>query len=331
MDTEENIHQLIIRLFAGEANSEEKQTIEAWLNGDSGNRKLFNELKEIWLSSGINHNPDRYDVEKAIRQFRQKTRFLIEKTIRKQQLFHIMRYAAILLLVAALPFSYYYGKQSISPSGAFTTITCATGDKTSIVLPDSSRVELNSGSKLTFNTDFKNGSRQIFLDGEAFFKVRKDPHNPFRVMTSAIEVEVLGTQFNLKAYSDEPTISTTLVTGSLKVTGNNRSTVIKPNQKLVFEKEARDMKIQELADLSPETDWKDGRLVFRDQSLGELEHELERWFDVDIRFEDEQVKSRRFTGTLERESILEVISYFGRSKYVGYHINDNVITFYTKH
>jgi ferric-dicitrate binding protein FerR (iron transport regulator) len=331
MYPEQNIHQLIIRLFAGEANSEEKKTIEAWLNDKPENRKLFDELKEIWLSSGIEHNPNHYDVEKAILQFRQKTRFLIEKTSRKQQPYRIMRYAAILLLAAALPFSYYYGKQSILPSDAFTTITCALGDKTSIVLPDSSRVFLNSGSKLTFNTDFKNGSRRIFLDGEAFFKVRKDPHNPFRVKTSAIEVEVLGTQFNLEAYSNEPIISTTLVTGSLKVTGNNRSAMIKPNQKLVFDKETRQMKIQELADLSPETDWKDGRLVFGNQSLGELKHDLERWFDVDIHFADEQVKSRRFTGTLERESILEVISYFGRSKYVAYHINDNVITFYTKH
>lgn len=331
MYPEQNIHQLIVRLFAGEANSEEKRTVEVWLNREPENSKLFNELKEIWLSSGIEYNPDHYDVEKAIRQFREKTRFLIERTSQRQQLYRVVRYVAILLLAAALPFSYYYGKQSILPSSEYTTITCALGDKTSIVLPDSSLVFLNSGSKLTFNTDFKNGSRRIFLDGEAFFNVRKDPHNPFRVKTSAIEIEVLGTQFNLKAYSNEPIISTTLVIGSLKVTGNNRSAMIKPNQKLVFDKKARQMKIQELADLSPETDWKNGRLVFRNQSLGELEQELERWFDVDIRFADELVESRRFTGTLERESILEVISYFGRSKYVAYHIKGNIITFYTKH
>lgn len=331
MYPEQDIHRLIIQLFAGGADIEEKKTIETWLKGSPGNRKLFNELKEIWLSSGIEHNPDRYDVEKAIQEFYQKTSFLIKRTSRKHQLYHIMRYAAVLLLAAALPLSYYYGRQSTLTPDAFTTITCALGDKTSVMLPDSSRVILNSGSKLTFNTDFKNGSRRIFLDGEAFFEVRKDPHNPFRVKTSALEVEVLGTQFNLKAYSNDPIISTTLVTGSLKVTQNNRSVRIKPNQKLVFDRKTRQMKIQGLNDLSPETDWKDGRLVFRNQSLGDLEHELERWFDVDIRFADEQVKSKRFTGTLERESILEVISYFGRSKYVGYHIDNNVITFYTKH
>ncbi|MDP2335804.1 MAG: FecR domain-containing protein [Bacteroidota bacterium] len=331
MQPDQNIHQLIIRLFAGEASDEEKSTIEAWLNRHPENKKLYHELKEIWLSSGIEHNPDRYDVEKAIRQFRQKTRFLTEKTSWRQQGYRLTRYAAILLLAAALPFSYYYGKKSNSSSDSFTTITCALGDKTSIVLPDSSRVFLNSGSKLTFSNNFKNGSRRVSLDGEAYFSVRKDPRNPFRVKTSALDVEVLGTEFNLKAYSCEQTITTTLVTGSLKVTDNHRSIVIKPNQKLVFSKENQKMNLQEIADISPETDWKNGRLVFRNQSLGELEHNLERWFDVEIEFADEQVKSRRFTGTLERESILEVISYFGRSKYVAYNIKDNVITFYTEH
>ncbi len=331
MHPEQNIHQFIIRLFAGEASDEEKRNIETWLNRHPENKKLFNELKEIWLSSGIEHNPDHYDVEKAIRQFRQKTRLLIEKTLRKQQLYHIMRYAAILLLAIAIPFSYYYGKQSIPSSDSFTTITCAPGDKTAIVLPDGSGVFLNSGSKLTFSADFKNGSRRVSLDGEAYFSVRKDPQNPFRVKTRALDVEVLGTEFNLKAYSEEQTITTTLVTGSLKIVENNKSILIKPNQKLVFNKETQKMRLQELADLSPETDWKDGRLVFRDQSLGELEHELERWFDVEIEFADEQVKTRRFTGTLERESILEVISYFSQSNYVAYQIKNNIITFYTEH
>jgi transmembrane sensor len=330
MNSEQNIHQLIIRLFAGEASEKEKRNIEAWLNREPENRKLLNDLKEIWLSSGIEHNPDHYDVERAIQKFMQKTSFLKGKAARRNHIYHLARYAAILLLAIMVPASYYFGKKSTVESETLTTITCAPGDKTAIILPDSSRVFLNSGSKLTFNNNFRNGARQVLLDGEAYFSVRKDPRNPFRVKTTVIDVEVLGTEFNLKAYSDEQTVTTTLVTGSLIVTGNNKSTTIKPNQKLVFNKETQKMKLLEIADLSPETEWKNGRLVFRNQSLGDLEHELERWFDVEIEFADEQVKSRRFTGTLERESILEVISYFGRSKYIAYQIKDNVITFYTK-
>jgi ferric-dicitrate binding protein FerR (iron transport regulator) len=330
MQSEQYIHQLIVRLFSGEASNVEKKDIASWLNKHPENKKLFNELKEIWLGSGIEHNPDRYDVESAIQKFVQKTSFLKEKAAKRNRVYQLVRYAAILLLAIMIPASYYFGKKSISEQNTLTTVTCALGDKTSVVLPDSSTVFLNSGSKLIFNNNFRNGSRQVFLDGEAYFAVRKDPRNPFRVKTATIGIEVLGTEFNLKAYANEPTTSTTLVNGSLKVTGNNKSTVIKPNQKLIFDNETNKMNIYQLADLSPETGWKNGRLVFRNQSLGELEHKLERWFDVEIEFADEQAKARRFTGTLERESILEAIAYFGRSKYVAYQIKDNAIIFNTQ-
>lgn len=321
---------MIIRLFSGEASREEKKDIENWLNQEPENRKLLNDLKEIWLTAGIEQNADHYDIERAVRQFRQKTRFTSQKAVLPQRIPRLIRYAAVLLLLIALPLSYYYGKKSTPLSGSFTTISCAQGDKTAIVLPDSSQVILNSGSRLTFNNNFQNGPRQVFLDGEAYFSVQKRTQNPFRVKTSDIEVEVLGTEFNLKAYSDEETTTTTLVTGCLKVTQGDNSTLIKPNQKLVYNKKSGNTDLSKINDLAPETEWKDGRLVFRNQSLEELEHKLERWFDVEIEFADEQVKSRRFTGTLERESILEVISYFGRSKYVAYQIKDNKITFYTE-
>ncbi len=330
MNSEQNIHLLIIRLFSGEADNEEKREIETWINQSIENRELFNALKETWLSSGLEHNPDEYDVEEAIRQFREKVRFQTEKTSAKPKIYRLMRYAAILLLAATLPLSFYLGRKSIFSSESVTTITCATGDKTSVVLPDSSQVFLNSGSKLTFCNNFRKGSRQVSLDGEAYFTVKKDPKNPFLVKTSAITIKVLGTEFNLKAYSNEKTITTTLVSGSLKVTGDGQSAIIKPNQKLVYSKDEKAIDIQDITDLSPETGWKNGRLVFRNQSLGELELELERWFDVEIEFADEQVKNRRFTGTLGRESILEVISYFDQSKCVASRINDNVITFYTE-
>jgi len=330
MHQDQNINQLIIRLFAGEASNEEKRIIETWLYGHSDNKKLFNELKEIWLCSGIEYNPDHYDVDTAIRQFRQKTRFQVEKISRKQQLYHFIRYAAILLLAIALPFSYYLGTRSSKSDNSITTISCAFGDKSSIILPDSSKVWLNSGSKLTFNSDFKSGARKVILEGEAFFSVSKDKEHPFRVKTADIDIEVLGTKFNVKAYPDETSVSTTLVEGSLEISSQYQNTRIKPDQKLVFSKESKKMTMREIKDTSADTEWKDGRLVFRNESLGDIAPKLRRWFDVDIVFADERVKQRRFTGVLERESILEVISYFNLSEYVKCSIQGNKIIIKSK-
>ncbi|MCW0484498.1 FecR family protein [Gaoshiqia sediminis] len=330
MYTEQDIHHLIIRLFAGEANQSEQEIVETWLEQDDNNRKLFDDLKEIWQGTWIDQDTEQYDLESAIQKFRQKTSFINAKAKRRNQLLQIGRYAAILLLGILIPVSYYFLQELAVDSVSYTTITCPEGDKSTIVLPDSSTVILNSGSKLTFNTDFRNGTRQLFLDGEAYFSVRKDPRNPFRVKTETIEVEVLGTEFNLMAYANEAISSTTLVSGSLRVSSENNSYKIEPNQKLVFDKVDKQTNLFNLSDLSPETAWTEGRLVFRNQSLEELELKLERWFDVEIEFADEQVKSRRFTGTLTRESILEVIAYLGNSKYVAYEIENNVITFYTE-
>ncbi len=324
MENQTDINILLIRLFSGEAEPEEKKIIAEWLDQSAENKKLYSDLREIWLSSGIETNADRYDLESAILKFRNqisKHNFIQRKQIDFNR---FIKYAAIFILLLALPFSYYFGTQNTSADNSITTISCAYGDKSSIVLPDSSRVWLNSGSKLTFSSNFKNG-RKVSLEGEAFFSVSKDKNHPFRVKTTDVDIEVLGTKFNLKAYPDEKSVSTTLVEGSVNISSKYGNTLIKPDQKLVFDKESKTMAVQELSDTAPETEWKDGRFVFRNESLAELKPKLERWFDVDIVFGDEQVKTRKFTGVLSRESILEAVSYFDLSKLVTCRTEGNKI------
>jgi len=324
MENNTTIHELIIRLLSGEADASEKEIIAGWICQSAENKKLFADLREIWLSSGIQNNADQYNLEAAIGKFRQQIRKEEQRRTKIINFIPYLKYAAIFILALAIPISYYLGTRNVMQSSV-TTISCAFGDKTGIVLPDSSRVWLNSGSKLTFNSDFKSSGRNVQLEGEAFFSVSKDKNHPFRVKTSGLEITVLGTKFNVKAYPEENSISTTLVEGSVEVSGALQKTLIKPNQKLVLDKESQKMRMHEQTDTSPETEWKDGRLVFRNESLAELEPKLERWFDVDIVFADERVKQRRFTGVLERESILEVVSYFDLSKLVVCRIQGNKI------
>ncbi|MGD9558549.1 MAG: FecR family protein [Mangrovibacterium sp.] len=324
-----DIHQIIIHFFSGEAGEEEKHALKKWLAKDSRNKKLFNDLKEIWESSEMHVNPDQYDVDLAVARFKRRIKAKSNDSHR-WNVRQWGRYAAVVLFVLSLPIFFYWGKASRSVSGTTTTVWCAQGDKTSVILPDSSLVWLNSGSRLIFNSDFRSGSRLVCLEGEAYFSVKKDPDRPFHVRTSGLDVTVLGTEFNLKAYAGEENVTATLVKGSLKVCGGRQSTVLKPAQKVIFDREKKKMVILELTDLSPEIEWRNGRLVFLNQSLEELKPKLERWFDVEIQFADHLVKERKFTGTIERESILNVISYFDRSKYVASRIEDNTIIFYTE-
>ena len=329
MEFKNSIDILIIRLFSGEANPDEKKIISEWLALSAENRRLYSDLREIWLSAGIESNADHYDVEAAVHQFRNQISKAKPETKRLLNLTNLVKYAAIFILGSIIPITYFLKTRNIEKQ-AMTTISCAFGDKSAIVLPDGSKVWLNSGSKLKFNSDFRNAGRSVILEGEAFFSVAKDESHPFRVKASEIEVEVLGTQFNVKAYSEENSISTTLVEGSLRINDQSQSILIRPNQKVIFNKNNKKLILSDLSDTSAETEWKEGRLIFRNESLEELEPKLERWFDVDIVFADNQVKNRRFTGILERESILEVVSYFDLSKYVSCQIEGNKVIIKTK-
>jgi len=329
MHEKNTIHTKIIRLFNGEASPDEKKEIGIWLNQSDDNQKLYADLQEIWLTTGVSENSDQYNLKKATYNFKQRIKSSSKK-FRIHRTSEILKYAAIVVLLLSLPVIYYLGKNGTQLTESYTTITCAFGDKSTITLPDGSLAYLNSGSKITFNNDFQSKYRMVSLEGEAYFSVKKNKEIPFKVQASDIEIEVLGTEFNLKAYPDENTITTTLAKGSIHIASQYQKTILKPNQKIVYSRTDNKMRLFNLKDITPETEWKEGRLVFRNESIAELKSKLERWFDVDIVFADEQVKKRKFTGILERESILEAIAYFNYSKYVGYKIKNNEITFYSK-
>lgn len=320
-----DINVLIVRLISGEGSAEEKERIAEWLGQSAENRKLYADIKEIWLSAGTLGNADHYDLEGAIMKFRKQIQGRKPQPKARIGINQYLKYAALAFLLVALPFSYYLGIRNAGADDSLTTISCAFGDRSSIVLPDSSKVWLNGGSKISFNSGFRNNERRVILEGEAFFAVSKDKHHPFVVKTKDIQVKVLGTSFNLKAYPEEGVVSATLVEGSLLVSSEDQEIRLKPDEKLVFDRGNNQMTLESLTDTSPETEWKDGRFVFRNESLGELAPKLSRWFDVDIVFIDEQAKERRFTGVLERENILEAISYFDRSTLISCKTNGSSI------
>lgn len=328
MELRNTIEELIIRHFSGETFPEERQYIEKWASENEENRLYYNELKDIWLTSAPETETSDFNVEKAICEFKYRTG--ISEAGKKRTIGRYLQYAALVILLLGFPVTYWITRESSPSENDITTVFCDYGDRTAIVLPDSSKVWLNSGSRITFNNNFNNGYRELFLEGEAYFAVEKDPENPFVVNTTDLSVKVLGTEFNMKAYNDEATVAVTLVEGSLQVSNENETAMLAPMQKLNYQKNNNTLTVQDLSDLEPDTEWINGRLVFRNESLAELERKLERWFDVEIEFSDETVKSRRFSGTIGRESILEVISYFASSQLVDYTISGNEVTFFSE-
>ncbi len=297
-----------------------------WVGKSEENKKKFIGYRNLWALMQQGNEIDSSTVSTELQNFKNR----IHKKDRRLTLYSFRKYAAVIVFLLTLGGGYFLGHYNFkNEKDTYTTIACAYGDKTSMVLPDSSKVWLNSGSTLRFNNNFQKSKREVFLEGEAYFSVVKDKTRPFRVSTPDASVEVLGTEFNLKAYKEEDQVSATLISGKINFASSLKKTTLLPSQKLVYNKDSQKTTVYKLSDSYPEIEWKDGRMVFRNESLESLELKLERWFDVDITFADDAVKKQCFTGSLERESILDALYYFKFSKYVDYKIEGNEITFFS--
>ena len=201
-----------------------------------------------------------------------------------------------------------YSKSDII-SELINTIRVPRGGEYNLVLSDGSRIWLNSESELTFPAKFNGNQRKIALKGEAYLEVAKNETLPFIVEVEGTQVEVLGTSFNVKAYEN---IETTLVEGKVCIRTNSLTeTILNPGEQGVVTKESSEITVKQV-DTRLYTSWVKGMFAFRSLSLEEIMKTFERWYNVTVTFENDELKQRRFTGNLRRnEEInphLDVIS-----------------------
>lgn len=168
-----------------------------------------------------------------------------------------------------------------------------------LVLADGTQVWMNSDSELRFPVDFVGDERRVYLRGEAYFQVARNADKPFRVEASEMVVEALGTSFDVNSYRDGELLLATLVEGSVKVSlrGSGNECVLTPGEQAVCSAGLLNIVDVNINDV---IGWKDGRFVFSNMTLEEISGQLERWYDVQINFQDVQVRKYRFTGVMKR-------------------------------
>ena len=220
-----------------------------------------------------------------------------------------------------------------------TEITAATGraQTYAVTLPDGTKVWLNAATKLKFPTKFsKSGKRIVTLDGEAYFEVYKDKLHPFVVKSQEHngipqqEITVLGTHFNISAYSNDEQMKTTLLEGSVKVdvsdiassnaASGQTGVILKVNQQSVV---AKSTKIAvENIDAQEAVDWKNGSFVFEHQKLSDIMKKVERWYDVGITYQNNTLKNQTFTGEISRyDHVSELLKILERTGKVNFEID----------
>lgn len=187
-------------------------------------------------------------------------------------------------------------------SVVFNTLSTPRGGQYAVVLSDGSKVWLNAASSLHFPTTFAGSQRGVELTGEAYFEVAKNKEKPFQVKVGEMKVNVLGTHFNINAYSDESSIKTSLLEGSVKITRGNASGILKPGEQAVLNNKEDKVEITN-ANLDEAMAWKNGLFQFEGADINNIMREIGRWYNVEIVYTG-KIPMRRFVGKISRNAQL---------------------------
>ncbi len=373
--TPEHIWLLIARKLSGEATHEELQELEMLLreNPSAGYSKEV--LNDLWQ---CNNNPDSQYSETRYRELIQQIRNMgiddgkfthddhfinsgAEEIPVRSSKSKWLAAISIAVVVVAAACIYYLSATGVTAKESETAlaknqISTKNGSKTSLVLPDGTKVWLNSGSQLDYDKNYGNKLREVSLVGEAYFDVVKNPERPFLIHTSKMDVKVLGTAFNVKCYPGEKTTETSLVRGSIEVTLKDRQEkiMLKPNEKLVINNDDFNKVVAERKTVAEpsvaqaskpiisvshltilpadntviETAWVQNRLVFSGESFEEVALKMERWYNVKIDFAHVGLKDEKLTGNFERETVEEALSALRLVAPFTYTIKNDKVTIY---
>ena len=217
----------------------------------------------------------------------------------------------------------YSVMQGVALEDTYNVLTVPVGGEFRVILSDGTMVFLNSGSELRYPEVFRDGQREVFLKGEAWFEVAKDSVRPFRVHAGEMDVRVLGTSFNVKAYERMESIAMTLVTGSVEITCDNESFRIVPGEQFEYRRGLELASVREV-DTELYTSWKDGYYKFRQASLEEIMTTLSVWYGLEVFYQNEEAKRLEFTGKVKRyEDVGNLLRKFEQTENVVFNRKGN--------
>jgi len=322
--------QLLDRFFRGECTDGEQRKVLAWYLSGEADHELSQKIEASWREQGT--LPQSEWGKEAVFGKVQAEITAQSDHIPEQKLIHLVdsrykprfwAYAAALLLLSVTSYAFYFMLSGQEQEAAPLTTApspqqdieivkqTAYGEKMTITLADSTVIRLNSGSQLRYRAD---ASREVFLEGEAFFDVSPDTLQPFLIHTANITTTVLGTSFNIRAFAEDEKIAVSVVTGEVQVAQqkNTPDKIVRlvPGEQAMYDRKVTSM-VKGKFDYENVLSWKEGRLHFKNARFSDIEQTLERWYGVDIEVRHPGIENG-FSGSYNRrslESVLEGMSF----------------------
>lgn len=319
--TQEYIRLLARKFFQGTASEEEKQLLHEWydrLIEDESHQNIA-----TGASEGADEIRDRMHANLKNRQDQQRPAKSFGWVRR------LTTWTSAAAAVVIIGFLLWTNERE--PAAADTRLVQAPLGKTlKVNLPDGSHIWLNAGSALSYPIAFKGKTREVVLrEGQAFFDIARDTTMPFIVHAKTLDITVLGTSFDVKAYQNDPDIKVTVKTGKVGVKVRDKpgqpALMLLPAEQAVVAEKAQKIQVNEISKpaIAP---WKDNRMVFEDELLVEVLHALERKYNQHIIIEKAELSSEKISLTLDNQPMTDVLKVLGFSKNFNYsQLNDSTI------
>ena len=322
----ERIEALLPGYLSGDLSDNDRIMIDDWRSESRENEAFYFESLKVWEAMILLNEMEQFNSFDALRKVNAK---IVQPN--SSGWWIIIQRAAAILLLPLLVYSGYLTIQNQTINNSqeqvmMQTVSSRQGMVTQFALADGTKVWLNSGSKLEFPTRFTGSKREVILKGEAFFEVTKNEKQPFKVNANELKVEVLGTSFNVVSFDDDTQSEVVLVTGKVALSSENGKIVnefgtILPGQRAIYEKEQKKIVTEEV-NVEKYIAWRDGNLIFRDDSMEDVVKRLSRWFNVEITINDPEIKNYIYKATFRNENLVQVLNLLKLSAPIDYRITD---------
>lgn len=326
---QEEIYLLIARYLARQTSSDENEQLATWVAQSPDHERTFEQLKTVWQASQLPAAP----AETAAALGRLKARLAQPTQVPAPAAVPVRRWrlrlarpyqlaAAVVLMLSALGGAYFYSRPA--PALAYHVYRAAAGQPQRLHLADGSVVTLAPQSQLRYPAQFAATSREVYLEGEAFFEVSKDPRRPFRVHSGAWVTQVLGTKFNVSAVPGARQLAVSLVEGKVEVLDKQDKYLLTPGQQLRTEV-ATGRIYRQAFDRHQVLAWRHNQLVFKNEKLADVATQLERRYGVKLVFADTATAEVRLWATFDNEPLPRVLEALRQAGGLAYHREGHVI------
>mgnify|MGYP001790912447 CR=1 FL=1 len=317
---DKRIEELYQRYLSGELTPSELEDLKRQVPFVS-DEELWNLMCEDFSSSSESARMTYESQQKVLRNIHEE----IRKDKWHSRARRLLRIASMLILIISLAAGSYLWYESFTPTApVYTYVSVKAGNKSTITLPDGTRVSLNGNSQLRYNVVPSKHRGVVLMKGEAYFDVAKDANCPFRVHVNDMQIEVLGTKFNVRCQRGE--VETALFSGAVRLTakGLSESYRLFPGRKSIYQPSARSMQICD-NDTDIDGRWKDGYLAFDSEPLREVLRKIEDWYGVHIMLNNKQIGEDQLTGAFYHETLESVLSSLSMQYKFKYTINHDQI------